>query len=135
MKFTVQTKMTTGAEVRVLLVRDNLPRPRVSSPDVAVRYWRRHVQRSAWFDPEREMIVVLSLNTKNEIISFSLVSLGILNEALWHAREAFRPAIVQNAQAVVMMHNHPSGDPSPSFGDYEVTAKAHSQELCSICRC
>ncbi len=72
------------------------------------------------------MIVVLSLKTKYEIISFSLVSLGILNEALWHAREAFRPAIVQNAKAVVMMHNHPSGDPSPSFGDCAVTAKAHS---------
>lgn len=68
-----------------------------------------------------EVFVVISLNTKNNIINRHLITIGTLNSTCVHPREIFRPAIVDGAQAVVLAHNHPSGDPSPSGEDISVT--------------
>lgn len=70
---------------------------------------------------EKEKFVVVLLNTKNQIISSEVVSEGTLNGSVVHPREVFCPAILQHAAAIVVAHNHPSGDPSPSREDREVT--------------
>ena len=65
--------------------------------------------------------MVLILNTRRRIIGHNLVTLGSLDTCLIHAREVFRPAIVAAGSAVILMHNHPSGDSTPSEADIKVT--------------
>jgi len=69
----------------------------------------------------QEAFAVLSLNTKNKLITRHLVTLGLVNSAPVHPREVFRPAISDGAEAVILAHNHPSGDPTPSAEDLRVT--------------
>jgi DNA repair protein RadC len=64
---------------------------------------------------------VLSLNSRNEILRDHFVSRGTVDASLVHPREVFRPALLEGATAVVLVHNHPSGDPSPSAADRETT--------------
>src|SRR3989344_420812 len=69
----------------------------------------------------KEFVWVLLLNTKNKIIFEEIVSIGILNASLIHPREVFRTAIIHNANSIILVHNHPSGDPEPSESDKEIT--------------
>jgi DNA repair protein RadC len=69
----------------------------------------------------QEVFLVLSLDTKNRLIERVLVSVGILDASLVHPREVFRAAIQASAAAIVLVHNHPSGDPSPSAEDIRIT--------------
>ena len=69
----------------------------------------------------QEGFAVLTLNTKNKLITRHLVTLGLADTAPVHPREVFRPAIQDSAAAVILCHNHPSGDPTPSAEDLRVT--------------
>ncbi len=69
----------------------------------------------------QECFVILTLDTKYRLIDRHLISLGLLDSCLVHPREVFRPAITDNASAVVLCHNHPSGDPTPSNADMKIT--------------
>jgi len=64
---------------------------------------------------------VLLLNTRRRLIRVEKLSQGTLDSLLVHPREVFRAAIAANAAAVVVVHNHPSGDPTPSEADIKVT--------------
>jgi DNA repair protein RadC len=68
-----------------------------------------------------ERLQLLMLNTRRRLIRVETIAEGLLDQLLVHAREVFRPAIAANAHAVVLVHNHPSGDPSPSEADIKVT--------------
>ena len=70
---------------------------------------------------EVENFQVLLLNTRRKLIRVEHVSQGTLDTILVHAREVFKPAIAANASAIVLVHNHPSGDPTPSEADIKVT--------------
>jgi len=70
---------------------------------------------------KKEHFYALYLDTKNRIITKELVSIGILNASLIHAREVFSPAIKANCRSVILVHNHPSGDCEPSPADKELT--------------
>lgn len=72
---------------------------------------------------DREMFVVLVLNGRNQVCGFNVVSLGSLNAALVHPREVFKSAILANAAAIILVHNHPSGDPEPSAEDRALTVR------------
>ena len=69
----------------------------------------------------QEVFVVFDLNTRNNIIDRRLVTLGLLDSSLVHPREVFRGALLSNAAAIVVAHNHPSGDPTPSAEDVRIT--------------
>ena len=69
----------------------------------------------------QEAFCVLTLNTKNKMIAKHLITLGLADSAPVHPREVFRPAIADSAAAVILVHNHPSGDPTPSAEDLRVT--------------
>ncbi|MDR3589325.1 MAG: DNA repair protein RadC [Negativicutes bacterium] len=71
----------------------------------------------------KEKFVVVLLSTKNHVLASPTVSVGSLNASVVHPRELFREAINYNAAAVVLVHNHPSGDPTPSQEDLALTAK------------
>lgn len=68
-----------------------------------------------------ESVRVLCLNAKHKVLAVEEVTRGILNESLFHPREAFRPALARQAHAVILVHNHPSGNPDPSDADIAVT--------------
>lgn len=72
---------------------------------------------------DREKFICLHLNTKNQIISFEVVSTGSLTASIAHPREVYKSAILANAASVIFMHNHPSGDPQYSNDDLEVTRR------------
>ena len=91
------------------------------SPQQAADYWRLHVEGHPFFDRERECFVVVILNTKLRAKGHHFVSVGSLNECLAQPREVFRVAVVCAAYGVVLMHNHPSGEPQPSQADLSVT--------------
>jgi DNA repair protein RadC len=71
----------------------------------------------------REHFVVLLLNARHEIQGRETVSIGSLNASIVHPREVFRPAILHAAASVVLVHNHPSGDPEPSEEDLGITRR------------
>lgn len=72
-------------------------------------------------DETREHLFILHLNTKNQVIKDEIVSVGTLNAALIHPREVFKSAIRESDHAIILVHNHPSGDPHPSIADKQVT--------------
>ena len=72
----------------------------------------------------QEAMIVLTLNQKYKLIRRHLVTLGIANASLAHPREIFRVAIADGACAVILAHNHPSGDPTPSAEDLASTRQA-----------
>jgi len=74
-------------------------------------------------DKNQEEFWVLMLNTANNIIGEELISKGILDASIIHPREIFKPAIKNSASKIILVHNHPSGDPSPSAEDLEITKK------------
>ena len=69
----------------------------------------------------QEAFTVLTLDSKNKVIDRHLVTLGLVNASLVHPREVFRLAVLDNAAAVVVSHNHPSADPTPSAEDIRIT--------------
>lgn len=72
-------------------------------------------------DLRQEEFRVLLLNTQHAVVRELVITRGILDASIVHPREAFRAAIVESAAAVILVHNHPSGDPLPSPEDREVT--------------
>ena len=97
--------------------------PDCSQPNDAVLYWRKHIATASLFNPDVECFAVLLLNTKRRVRGHHLVSIGTLNETMAHPREVFRAAVIGAAHSVVLMHNHPSGDPSPSDADLRMTRR------------
>ncbi|WP_373426121.1 RadC family protein [Paenibacillus radicibacter] len=71
----------------------------------------------------KEHFVCLFLNTKNHVIGQETLSIGSLNAAIVHPREIFRAAITRSAASIVCVHNHPSGDPTPSEEDIDITKR------------
>ncbi|CUH97443.1 UPF0758 protein [Propionispora sp. 2/2-37] len=71
----------------------------------------------------REHFVVVLLSTKHHVIATPIISVGTLNASLVHPREVFREAISHSAASIILVHNHPSGDPAPSQEDIRLTQK------------
>jgi DNA repair protein RadC len=70
-----------------------------------------------------ERVVALHFDTRRQLIGYQLVSIGTLNEAHCHPREVFKAAILANAASLIIAHNHPSGDPTPSREDVLVARR------------
>lgn len=93
----------------------------VDSPEKVATYWRENIGGHPLFPDGVESLHVILLSTRRHVLGHCLVAQGLLDQILVHAREVFRPAIMANAHAVALIHNHPSGDPSPSEADIRVT--------------
>jgi DNA repair protein RadC len=90
---------------------------KINTPDQAAAY----LQSAIDTHPVQEGFYVILLDRKNHPLGRVLVTLGTLTSSLVHPREVFRPAILASAASVILAHNHPSGDPSPSAADIQVT--------------
>lgn len=104
-----------GKRLNALVAAD---RPIIRSPQDAVNMMMPRLR----FE-NKEQFIVLMLSTKNHVIATPVISVGTLNASLVHPRELFRQAINFSAAAVILVHNHPSGDPTPSLEDVELTTK------------
>jgi DNA repair protein RadC len=74
-------------------------------------------------DEPTEVFAILCLSTKHRVIAYHEVSRGTLDSTLVHPREVFKAALLANAAAIIVCHNHPSGDPTPTVDDVEVTRR------------
>jgi len=74
-------------------------------------------------DKSREHFIAIYLNARNELIFRKHIFIGTLNASLVHPREIFKEALEHNAASVILVHNHPSGDPTPSEDDLEITKR------------
>ena len=72
---------------------------------------------------DREEFLAVLLDGRNQVTGFNVVSTGTLTASLVHPREVFKPAILGNAAALILLHNHPSGDPEPSAEDKALTER------------
>jgi DNA repair protein RadC len=91
---------------------------KISSPAQAAEYLRRRIR-----DDAREHFVAIYLDGRHRAIADAIVSIGTATASLVHPREVFQPAIAVGACALLIAHNHPSGDPTPSPEDREVTRR------------
>jgi DNA repair protein RadC len=108
-------------EFKIVCVRECVAAELVDTPEIAVKYWQDNIPQAPWFDPMKEALVVLVLNTRKRILGHNLVALGSLDTCPVTPLHVFRPAIVQSAASLILAHNHPSGDPTPSDADIKVT--------------
>ncbi|MCE2455537.1 MAG: DNA repair protein RadC [Gemmatimonadetes bacterium] len=111
-----------------ILAATELGRRAVSEPGAAAEYIRSGADVYRRFgvrlgDSLQEEFHALLLNARNRALSDHLITRGTLDASLVHPREVFRPAIVAGAAAVILVHNHPSGDPQPSDEDRLVTER------------
>lgn len=91
---------------------------RFTSPQQVFDYFHHEFR-----DSRKEYFLILLLDGKNRIIRRVQVSEGSLNQSIVHPREVFNPAVKESAAAVILVHNHPTGDPSPSSEDIAVTRR------------
>lgn len=108
--------------VRIQLVKDQAIQwehePRYTAPDQAAQ-----AARALIGDTDREHMLALLVDSKNRIASITTVSIGSLNQSIVHPREVFKPAILANAAGIILVHNHPSGDCTPSYEDIDITRR------------
>ena len=94
----------------------------LDTPNAIFDFWKSVICAKPDFEPEKENLVAILLDTKLRPTAYHLVALGSLCECTAHPREIFRPVIVGNSFAFVLAHNHPSGSPDPSEADRRLTS-------------
>jgi len=90
----------------------------VTAPSEVAAIFRRLHENA-----DREHLVVFCLDAKNCLRAINTVSVGDLSSAIVSPREVFKPAVIANAAGIILIHNHPSGDPTPSHDDIAVTRR------------
>ena len=115
-------KPYTPHEFKVLLLRECEPlNCIIDQPELVAQYWRDNIPKADWFDPMKEALVVLVLNTRKRIIGHNLVALGSLDTCPVTPLHIFRPVIAVAGASIILVHQHPSGDATPSEADIKVT--------------
>ena len=95
---------------------------KINSPKTVVEFFQEELRHL-----NKEKFIVVFLNTKNLITSYEVVSVGSLSASIVHPREVFNRAIKKSAASIILIHNHPSGNPSPSREDEAITKR-----LCNV---
>ena len=108
---------------RVALVRDaalSIPQPQLRTSQDSAELFRRYLG-----PVDRAHFLIAMLDRKHRVIGMNTVAIGSLTAAVMHPREVMKPAILANAAALVLCHNHPSGDPQPSPEDRTLTSRLY----------
>ncbi|UOE78410.1 JAB domain-containing protein (plasmid) [Parageobacillus thermoglucosidasius] len=91
---------------------------RITEPEIAARIAQKEIGNE-----DREVFLVMVLNTKNELVAIHRCHVGSLNASIAHPREIFKAAILNNGASIIVAHNHPSQNKTPSREDLEVTKR------------
>jgi DNA repair protein RadC len=114
----------TAPRVRIALVKEadlDWPAKYINNPEDVF-----NISRAIFDGLDREAAYVFMLDQKNKLLGINLVSIGSLTEALIHPRELFKAIILLNAASFIFVHNHPSGDPTPSRADRQLAGRMKS---------
>ncbi len=112
-------QILTIAEIQKRINQSKQPIKRISCAEDVFNLMHEKLK-----DKKEEHFYILLLDTKNNLITEPvLITKGILDASIIHPREVFKPAIKNSAAKIILVHNHPSGDPSPSGEDMEITEK------------
>ena len=110
------------------MAKEKISRQKIDSPELVNEFFGAEMRAL-----QKESLRVLLLDTRYHFIAAEEVSRGSVNESIAHPREVFRPALLASAYAIIVVHNHPSGDPSPSQADHSLTRRlADAAELMQI---
>jgi DNA repair protein RadC len=110
------------------LAHETLSKQKIDSPELVNELLGRDMRML-----RKEQMRVVLLDTRYHLIRTEEISRGSVNESIAHPRDIFRPAVIASAYAVIVVHNHPSGDPSPSQADHNLTRRlAEAAELMQI---
>ena len=104
------------AEINKRISRLKIKSKKLGTPGMVYSY-----MTGAFKNLKQEHFFVLSLDTKNRLIGEKVISIGTLNSAIIHPREIFKEGIKNSANSIILVHNHPSGDPEPSDEDIRIT--------------
>ncbi len=110
------------------MAKEKISRRKIDSPELVNEFLGAEMRAL-----QKESLRVLLLDTRYHLIDTEEISRGSVNESIAHPREVFRPALLASAYAVIVVHNHPSGDPSPSSADHSLTRRlAEAADLMQI---
>ena len=127
-KFTKAVQLVAAFGLGDRLAREKWVKQKIDSPELANELLGPEMRRL-----RKESLRVILLDTRYHLIRVEEVSLGSVNESIAHPRDVFRPAVISSAYAVIVVHNHPSGDASPSQTDHSLTRRlAEAAELLQI---
>ena len=111
-----------GSEYKLMRLNEAMPFETIlDQPQAIADYLTPRLAASVIYRPDVENFTIVGLNTRKRPIGFEIITMGTLDTLLVHPREVFKAAIVMNAAGIVLVHNHPSGDPTPSEADIKVT--------------
>jgi DNA repair protein RadC len=114
-----ERRKTRPMRVRVMIVREGRPtEAELSSPQAVFKFMKRKCRRL-----DREHFWRIDLDARSRVLGYEVVSVGTISASLVHPREVFKGAILNNAAAIIIAHNHPSQDVSPSAEDKEATRR------------
>lgn len=113
--------MKPATEFKIVSLRETPTGDLADEPDAIAAYFRQHITTALWYDEMKECLVGITLNARKRVTGFYLIALGTLDTVNVHPREVFRPAIIKGAHSIVICHNHPSGDSTPSDEDFRIT--------------
>jgi DNA repair protein RadC len=121
-------QLAAAFELGRRLAKETVTREKIDSPELVNEFFGAEMRAM-----QTESLRVLLLDTRYRLIEAKQISVGSVNESIAHPREIFRPAIMASAYAVIVAHNHPSGDPTPSAADHSLTRRlAEVAELLQI---
>ena len=100
------------------LARETMTKSRIDTPDLVFDFLGAEMRAL-----RNESLRLLLLDTRYRLLRVEEISMGSINESIAHPREIFRPALIYSAFAIIVVHNHPSGDPAPSQADYNLTRR------------
>ena len=107
--------------VRIHAVKERLlpyGQEEISSPERVVKMVNRLLDGA-----DREYVLAIPVDTRNCPVGVEIVAIGALNYAMVQARELFKHAVLSNASGIIIVHNHPSGNPKPSRADWKLTRR------------
>lgn len=122
------SELAAAFEIGNRLSRARMDRPKADTPAAVCELLGAELR-----DLRQEVVRVILVDTRLNVLVIEEISRGTLNESTVHPREVFRPALVHSAYGIVVVHNHPSGDPSPSQADHRITKQlVQAAEVLSI---
>ena len=102
---------------------DPVPSSPLDAPDAVLAFWREVIARQPDHEPDKESLAVILLTVRLRPFAWHRVSVGTLGETTAHPREVLRPVLIGAAGGFLLVHNHPSGETTPSKSDRELTER------------
>jgi DNA repair protein RadC len=125
MKSPHSLKYPIGITRRIVVnsVREDVCHYNTDTPELFYQFWQDVIAMQPDYEDDKESVVVVMTNTRLRPYAWHRVSVGTVSESSAHPREVLRPVLLAGAHSFAMLHNHPSGDPSPSRADEGITRR------------